>query len=94
MINLFDILVKKDREIIIEEKDVITTLKAWNDVKNMSRFHVNANMEFGYRDNVNSAHKWVARFKATNKQWTNFIKEINKKNHKLILMDDDKIYVT
>jgi hypothetical protein len=94
MINLFDILVKKEREIIIEEKDVMTTLKAWNDVKNKSRFHNNENMELGCCESTNSATKWISHFKASEKQWKDFIKEINKKNHKLILMDDNKIYVT
>lgn len=93
MINLKEILVKKDREIIIDEKDVMSTLKSWNTVKCRSRFYNRVDIEIGCCTESEEETRWLAQFSCTDKQWKEFIQELNAKNHKLMLEDDNKIYV-
>lgn len=92
MFKVFKV-VKKRREIILSEKDVMTVLKVLDEVSQETRRGILLmDMEIGRCDlDVNS--KWFVQFNISDKHWSSTIDKLEELNRQLVLKDDLRFYL-
>lgn len=94
MFNLFDTFAKKRRHLIVEEEDVMVTLKVFDEANHKNKVSYLMNMEIGNCGWLDEPTKWYIFFDATNKKWKSIIAAFKKEGYKIVLGEDDKFYLT
>jgi hypothetical protein len=93
MKNFIGNFIKSERSVRFEEKDVMTALKALDEVKRESRFHRDMSMEIEHRTTKDGANLgWCITFNATDNQWCKFIDKMMTKGHKIFVDAHDEYY--
>lgn len=93
MINLFSIFVKKRHALIVDESDVMTTLKVLDEISHKSRFHIITGMEIGNCGWSNDPTAWFIHYDATAKQWRSVIEKFEQMNYQIVLKQDERFHL-
>jgi hypothetical protein len=93
MLNLFGNFVQKRRHLIVDEMNVVDSLKVISEIKDDSKIHGLMEMEIGNCGWADKPNAWFMHFSATDKQWRTIITRFNERKFTLVLKDDDRIYL-
>lgn len=91
--KIIDNVVAKRHHLIVEEKDVMSLLKVFDNVNRSSRLVHTMNMEIGNCGWANEPTKWFIRFDTTDRKWKKILAELSHINRKLVLKEDNKFYL-
>lgn len=92
--KLFGYVIARRRRLIVEEKDMMSVLRALDTVSRSSKLPYAMSMEVGNCGWADEPTKWFVEFDATDRRWKNVIAELKHVNHKIILKEDNRLYLT
>lgn len=93
MINLFKNIVQKRRHLIVDESNVMDALKVISGVKNDSKIRILTKMEVGNCGWADKPNAWFIHYDSTDYQWRKSIAIYAENGFKLVLKEDDRIYL-
>lgn len=93
MVNLFKNIMQKRRHLFVDESGVMDTLKVISTVKHESKINILTKMEVGNCGWADEPDAWFVHYDSTDRQWRKTIAMFKEKGYKLVLKEDDRIYV-
>ena len=84
MKEIIEVLIGKTHELILEEEDVLATLKVIN---NHQKWYINQKLSVGSCGWEDEPTKWAIYFNASNVQWSNIIYDLMNEGLSLIIKD-------
>ena len=85
--------IKRRRNVIVKERDLIMALRILDDINSKCRFDVFMDMEVGIASDDNGNVEWFVDFAANNKKWNRFLSTVYALNHTVILKENDRYYL-
>ena len=93
MINLFNSLLVRHRDLIVDKEDVMIVLDELDKIHQSAKFAVLMSMEIGCCGWANEPTKWYIMLKCSDKHWRTLIGGLEKMNRKIILKKDDRYHL-
>lgn len=87
---------KERRHLVVDKEDIMTVMEVLDEIKRSTKglFRIRAyEIEMGNCGWSEYPDKWYIFFTMKNKKWSVFINELGKRNRKLILKEDHRIYL-